>query len=309
MAFGQQPRGTGQYEPQGGDNLNLNPQMQYGQGQYNQNQYGYNQPANQYPYGQQAPGQYAPAGGPQYAYAGGGTATIDTSAAYAYEKARRVSVSKAYGEMTIGLIVTAAVALFTQMTGLLYRFLMATGAFGMIGLVVAQVALAMVLGVRVMKMRPATARLMFYVYAALMGFTLSSILGVYAPGTVVTTLAICAVFFLALTMLSLTTKKDMTRMGPILMVGLIVLIVTQLILMFVAPSETTLRIVAAIGVVLFAGMTMYDAQQTRAIFAAYESQGPEMIQRVSILCALNLYLDFVNMFLYLLRLVGASSND
>lgn len=57
--------------------------------------------------------------------------------------------------------------------------------------------------------------------------------------------------------------------------------------------------------ILFAGMTIYDAQQTRALFQAYEAQGPEMIRKVSVICALNLYLDFVNMFLYILRLLGS----
>lgn len=273
MTFGQQPRGAGQYEPQGAPGLNT---------------------MNQTPYGQ-----------PQYATTG--TATFDTTAQYSYEQvqsARRTSISKAYGEMTIGLIVTAVVAWLSDANYLYYRFLMATGTIGLIGVLVVQIGLAIFLSARIMKMRPATARVMFYVYAGLMGFTLSTVLGVYAPGTVVAALAVCSVFFLTLTMFSLTTKFDMTRFGGILLVGLIVLIVTQLVLMFIAPGNTTLMIVSAIGVVLFAGMTMYDAQQTRAIFAAYESQGPEMIQRVSIVCALNLYLDFVNMFLYLLRLFG-----
>ena len=76
--------------------------------------------------------------------------------------------------------------------------------------------------------------------------------------------------------------------------------------MFVAPTNTTLKVVAAIGIVLFAAMTIYDAQFTKRVFAQYASQGPEMIKRVSILCALNLYLDFVNMFLYVLQLLGLS---
>lgn len=291
MTFGQQPRGNGQYEPQGADGLNTN----YQQNNYQQYQQNYAYQNAQAPYG--APG----------ACAGAATATYDTTAQYSYEsvrKAERASVSKAYGEMTIGLVVTAVVAYLTQATGLLLRFLLATGGIGVIGLCIAQVALALVLGARVMKMRPGTARLMFYVYAALMGFTLSSIFMAYTTADIVTVLAICAVFFLALTMLSLTTKFDMTKFGPILFVGLIVLIITQVVLMFIAPSDGTLRLIAGLGVVLFAGMTMYDAQQTRAIFSAYSAQGPEMIQRVSILCALNLYLDFVNMFLYLLRLFG-----
>lgn len=286
MTFGQQPRGNGQYEPQGADGLNTNYQQQ----NYQQQGYAY----------QQAQAPYGAAGG-------AATATFDTTAQYSYDsvrKAEHASVTKAYGEMTIGLVVTAVVAYLTQATGLLVRFLLATGGIGVIGLCIAQIALALVLGARIMKMRPGTARLMFYVYAALMGFTLSSIFFAYTTADIVTVLAICAVFFLALTMLSLTTKIDMTKFGPILFVGLIVLIITQVVLMFFVPSDGTLRMIAGLGVVLFAGMTMYDAQQTRAIFSAYGSQGPEMIQRVSILCALNLYLDFVNMFLYLLRLLG-----
>ena len=282
MTFGQQPRGNGQYEPQGAQGLNTTYQTQSN----------YQAPYAQTPYA--------------------GAATFDTTPAYSYEQARsarRTSVAKAYGEMTIGLIVTAVVAYLSAATGLFYRFLMATGMFGMIGVLLVQVGLAIFLSARVMRMRPATARISFYVYAALMGFTLSTVLGVYAPGTVVTTLAVCAVFFLCLTMLALTTKIDMTRFAPIFMVGLIVLIVVELVLMFLAPSNTMLMIVSGIGVVLFAGMTMFDAQQTRQIFAAYETQGPEMVQRVSILCALNLYLDFVNMFLYLLRLIGVAQEN
>ena len=246
MTFGQQPRNRGMYEPQGTPGLDLGT------------------------------------GAAQRQYAAQGA--YDTTAQYSYEQvamARRVSVARAYGEMTIGLLVTMGVALLSQATGLYVRFLMATGMIGMIGLAVVQVALAVILGVRIMKMSVAGARAMFYVYAALMGLTLSTIL-------------------------SLTTKLDMTKFGPVLLVGLVVLLVTQVVLMFVAPSDGMLRLVCAIGVVLFAGMTMYDAQQTRAIFSAYESQGPEAIRRVSILCALNLYLDFVNMFLYILQLLGSS---
>jgi FtsH-binding integral membrane protein len=64
------------------------------------------------------------------------------------------------------------------------------------------------------------------------------------------------------------------------------------------------QIVCALGLILFAGMTIYDAQSTRALLSQYEAQGPEMVKRVSILCALNLYLDFINMFLYILQLLG-----
>nr|WP_314686795.1 Bax inhibitor-1/YccA family protein [uncultured Bifidobacterium sp.] len=252
-------------------------------------------------YGQsyQTPQQYA--GGP---YGTAAPTVMDTQATYSYENARRTSVVRAYAEMTAGLAVTAVVAVLTQMTGALESFLMATGTLGWIGLAIVQVILAVVLGARVMSMRPATARVVFYLYAALMGFTLSSIFLVYDLGSIGLTLGLCVGFFFALTMLALTTKRDMLKAGPILMVALLVLVVGELILMFVSPSDTTLMVVSAIGLLVFAGLTAYDAQKTRALFASYAGN-PEAIERLSILCALNLYLDFVNMFLYLLRLFGS----
>ena len=302
MTFGQQPQPNPNYEPQGGSNLNPG----YGAGQqYQQN------PQYQYANMNQQQYQQQPYAQPQYAYAGAGSAAgagagaaIDGQVAYSYEQARRVSVTKAYGEMTIGLIVTAVVAVLGQATGLYYAFLMSTGMFGLIGLCIVQVVMAVMLGARIMKMSVGAARAMFYVYAALMGFTLSSIFMVYDLGSIGIALGVTAGFFFALTMFSLTTKFDMLKFGPILMVGLIVLIISQFVLMLIPGVSGMTQIMCALGLILFAGMTMYDAQSTRALFAQYEAQGPEAVKRISILCALNLYLDFVNMFLYILQLLG-----
>ncbi len=264
MTFGQQPGSNGQY-----NTTDYNAaQAQYAQG-------------------------YAPAA----------AATIDATVAYSYEQARRVSVTRAYGEMTIGLIVTAVVAVLTQVTDALMIFLEATGMIGLIALCVVPIVMAIALSVRIAKISVTTARVLFYLYAAIMGFTLSSIFVVYDLGSIGVALGITAAFFFALTMFGMTTKFNMLKAGPILMVGLIVLIVSQLVLMFMNVGAMT-QIVCAIGLVLFAGMTIYDAQNTRALFAHYEVQGPEMIKKISILCALNLYLDFVNMFLYILQLLG-----
>lgn len=292
MTFGRSPEGTpstGDTQFQGQSRAD---RQQTGSTQYNR--YGdpqYMENA-QYPY-QQASYRQTPSGAP----------AIDGQAAYSYEQARRVSVAKAYGEMTIGLVITAFVAVLTQATGALSAFLSATGMIGWIGLAIVQVVLAISLGARIMKMRTSTARAMFYIYAALMGFTLSSIFMVYDLGSIGLSLGLCVGFFFALTMLALTTKRDMLKAGPILMVALLVLIVGEVILMFVAPSNTTIMAISAIGLIIFAGLTAYDAQKTRALFA--QADGPEMIRRMSILCALNLYLDFINMFLYLLRLFGS----
>lgn len=297
MTFGQQPQNNGQYNPRyNTPDYNAAQQSGYGQ-QYAQSGYG----QNYYAQPQGAPTyQYAPQ---DAAGAGAGAATINTTMTYNYEEARRVSVAKVYGEMTIGILVTAVVAVLGQITGAYYSFLMATGMVGLIGLCVVQIALAVVLGMRVTKMKSATARVMFYVYAALMGFTLSSIFMVYDLGSIGVALGVTAAFFFALTMFGMTTKFDMLKAGPILMIGLIVLIISQIVLAFVQVDGMT-KIVCAIGLILFAGMTIYDAQSTRALLTEYEAQGPEMVKKISILCALNLYLDFVNMFLYILQLLG-----
>lgn len=239
---------------------------------------------------------------PQQPY---GSNVYDAQTAYVYERTRRVSVTKAYGAMTVGLLITAATAFLTQATNAYVTFIAATGLFGMIALIVAQVGLAIYLGARLLTMSPATARVLFYGYAALMGFTLSTIFMVYDLGSIALTFVFCSVFYFALTMLGVTTKANLLKAGPILFVGLIVLIVSQMVLMFIAPTNTTLMVVSAIGVVLFAGMTVYDAQRTRAIMDHYQQSDPDMLSKVSILCALNLYLDFINLFLYMLRFVGS----
>ncbi|RSX50708.1 Bax inhibitor-1/YccA family protein [Bifidobacterium callimiconis] len=306
MAFGNNGQPRNQFN---------NAQNPYGQQPYAQQNYqNYQQPQYGNPYGQQQYGQQYgnPYGQPQYAQNSYGTAAygqpvMDAQATYTQEnylKATRVSTAKAYGEMTAGLLVTAVVALLTQATGLLYTFLMAFGSVGLIGLAIVQVGLAVVLGWKVMSMNPTTARVMFYVYAALMGFTLSSIFAVYSLGSIVLVLAMTAGFFLCLTMVALTTKADLLKAGPILMVALIVLIVAELIMMFVMPGQTATMVISAIALVIFAGLTAYDAQFTRALFQQYAGDAT-MIKRVSILCALNLYLDFINFFLNLLQLLGS----
>lgn len=262
-------------QPQGGNGFNQQPNSQYNM-------------------------QYAQ----QYGYAPDGTAAINTQATYAFEEAQRISITKAYGEMTIGLIITAVVAVLAQMSGAYVSFLQATGLIGFLLFAVVQVGLAMFLGARIMTIKASTARVMFYVYAALMGFTLSSIFMIYDLGSIGVALGLCAAFFFVLTMFGMTTKINMLKAGPILLIGLIVLVVAELLLMFLFPGNTTMMIVSAIGLVLFAAMTVHDAQQTRAIFANYASAGPEMVKKVSVICALNLYLDFVNMFLYILQLLG-----
>ncbi|KFI59154.1 Bax inhibitor-1/YccA family protein [Bifidobacterium gallicum] len=265
---------------------------------------------NSNPYAQQPYGQPY---NPQYAQA---TASAPNAGAYqqtpinamsqvTYERATHDAVTRTYGEMTIGLLITAAVAFITQMTGAYISFIRATGLIGILLVAGVQIGLAVYLGVRVMKMQASTARIWFYVFAALMGFTLSTIFMAYSLGTIGVALLVTAGFFFALTMFGMTTKGNMLKAGPVLLIGLIVLIVAEVIVMFIFPGDTAMMIITALGIVVFAGLTIYDTQFMKRVFAQYSSQGPEAIKRLSILCALNLYLDFINMFLYILRLFGS----
>jgi uncharacterized protein len=308
MSFGNNPNRDGGPQVPYGEVTNQNqpyakPEEQYGQQQYGQP---YAQPYTM-PQGQ-------PYTGTQYAQSmngGAATVTMNAQTTYAFERARHTSVAKAYGEMTLGLLLTAVVAIVSASSGALLAFVSHTGTIGWIALSIVQIGIAIMLGARLEKMRTATVRILFYAYAALTGFTLASIFFTYTLQSIGIALILTVAFFFVLTMFALTTKLDMLKAGPILMVALLTLIVGEVILMFIAPSNTTLMVTAGLGLVIFAGLTMYDAQQTRALYdqAAYSFNGDTaVLDKISILCSLNLYLDFVNMFLYLLELFGDSDN-
>lgn len=236
-------------------------------------------------------------------YYAGQTPVMEAQPVRVSERAVHNSVTAAYGEMAIGVGVTALVSWISYQTNAIVNFLGTVGQVGWIILLIAQVALALVLAARVFKMNPATARVLFYVYAASMGFTLSTIFYVYTFGSIVLALGLTAGFFLCLTMIGLTTKANLLKAGPILMTALVVLIVAEVIMMFMQVSGANM-ILAGISLIIFAGLTAYDAQRTRAM---YQQLGTSdvMVRRISILAALNLYLDFVNMFMSVLQLFGS----
>ncbi|WP_304325725.1 Bax inhibitor-1 family protein [Bifidobacterium thermacidophilum] len=288
------------------DQQHQNPSLQTPQYQYNgQGQSEYSQPQYGQPTAQpQAVYYQSPAGAGASAEYAAPASAIPAQVASVTEHAERTSMIRAYAEMTAGLAVTAVVAVLTQTFGLLNSFLAATGSLGWIGLMLVQIVMAIAIGNRAMNLKAGAARVLFYLYAALMGFTLSSIFMIYDLGSIGTVLALCTGFFFVLTMLSLTMRSSLLKAGPILLAALITLIVGEFVIMLVAPGSTGIMLISAIGVLIFAGLTMYDAQKTRVLFAQYAGQ-PEAIKSLSIVCALNLYLDFVNMFLYLLRLFGS----
>ena len=154
------------------------------------------------------------------------------------------------------------------------------------------------------RLKPATAQLMFWAFAALMGVSLSSIFLVYTHTSIVRVFFITAASFGALSLYGYTTKRDMTGMGSFLLMGLFGIIIASVVNIFVASSMLQF-IVSVVGVLIFAGLTAYDTQRLKNDYIyGYASQGGDIAERAAITGALSLYLNFINLFTLLLQLLG-----
>lgn len=212
-----------------------------------------------------------------------------------------------YAHMSLGVLTTAVIAIIMAFTNMTYVLYASMGRLGMFALVAVQIILSFWLCFGIYKMQASTAKLIFYSYSALTGITLSTIFYTFSIKTIGIALLMSAAFFVCLTMFAFTTKLNMLRFGNILMVALIALMVTQFVLYFVAANSATLRIISAIAILIFAGFTAHDAQLTRRV-AEENYDDPQLSQKYSILCALQLYVDFINLFIYMLQLFGTNDD-
>lgn len=150
----------------------------------------------------------------------------------------------------------------------------------------------------------ASTTLMFIIFSALNGATLASIFAVFAPAAIIKTFMVTAGTFAVTAFCGYTTRRDLTRMGGLLLMALIGLIVAGVVNMFLASSTLDL-VVSAIGVLVFVGLTAWDSQRIK-MQLAMATDMDEQSQKIALSGALSLYLDFVNLFLYLLRFIGGS---
>jgi hypothetical protein len=154
------------------------------------------------------------------------------------------------------------------------------------------------------RLRPATAQMLFWVFAALMGISLSSIFLVYTHTSIVRVFFITAASFGALSLYGYTTKRDMTGMGSFLMMGLFGIIIASIVNIFLANGVMGF-IISVVGVLVFAGLTAWDTQRLKNDYIyGYASQGGEVAEKAAITGALSLYLNFINLFTLLLQLLG-----
>jgi FtsH-binding integral membrane protein len=155
------------------------------------------------------------------------------------------------------------------------------------------------------KMSTGTMQMLFWGFAVLMGLSMSTIFLVYSGTSIAGAFFATAAGFAGLSLYGYTTKRDLSAFGTFLIIGVVGLLVASLINVFLQSGVMQL-VISGVGVLLFAGLTAYDTQRTKALYA--QVAGTDMVGKVVIMSALSLYLDFINMFMFVLRLFGSSRN-
>jgi FtsH-binding integral membrane protein len=205
--------------------------------------------------------------------------------------------------MTVGLATTGIVAhLIASNEQIWTRLFSNTGVF--IGICVAQLVMVLILSALIMKMNVGLSILCFGVYAVLTGITMSAIFLTYTSESIARTFFITAGTFAGLSLYAVTTKRDLSSWGSYLLMALIGLIIASVVNFFLKSSALEWIITFA-GVVIFVGLTVYDTQKIKKWNEEVGENADEtLVMRLSIMGALSLYLDFINLFLYLLRIFG-----
>lgn len=208
-------------------------------------------------------------------------------------------MSKVYGWMFLGLTLTAIVAFYTASSKAAVEFILGSRMV-FFGLIIGQLFLVGFLAVRIQKLSAAVATLVFLLYAALNGLTFSVILLAFTTGSLVSVFAITAGTFGIMSLVGYFTKQDLTSFGKIMFMGLIGVILASVVNFFM-QSSMLYYIISYVGVAVFVGLIAYDTQKIKA-YALLENE--EDRKKGAVMGALALYLDFVNLFIFLLNLFG-----
>jgi uncharacterized protein len=209
---------------------------------------------------------------------------------------------RVYLWMALGLLLTTGAALATVLTP--FGNLIFSNIYVFYGLMFGELILVMVLSAGIRKLHPALAGVMFFAYAALNGVTLSAIFLVYQLGSIGMAFFVAACLFGAMSVIGYSTKKDLSSWRSFLMMGLIGLVIAMVVNLFLASSGLD-WVISIVGVLLFLGLTIFDTQRIKRMTVQSMQLGDEAVaMKMGILGALKLYLDFINIFLYLLRFFG-----
>jgi uncharacterized protein len=211
-------------------------------------------------------------------------------------------ITKVYGWMTLALVITGAIAWTVASSPTLISIFLANKLVFW-GLIIGELAMVWYLSAAVSRMSANTATFVFLMYALVNGLTLSVIFLVYTLGSIASTFFVTAATFGVMSAYGYFTKTDLTKMGNLLFMALIGLIIASLVNIFLNNS-TLYWIITYAGVLIFVGLTAYDTQKIKEM-NIIGNEGTEEDQKEAIMGALTLYLDFINLFLYLLRILGS----
>lgn len=230
------------------------------------------------------------------------TAEMDgaTAEAVQIDEGLRAYMLRIYNYMASGLALTGIIALATAQSESLMQIIFGGGALMWI-IMLSPLAFILALSFGINKMQASTAQAVFWGFAAVMGLSMASIFAVYTGTSIARVFFITAGTFAGMSLYGYTTKRDLTAMGSFLFMGLIGIILASVVNIFLQSSAMHF-VISVVGVLVFVGLTAYDTQKIKSMYA--EADGAETASKKAIMGALTLYLDFINLFLMLLRLFG-----
>ena len=212
-----------------------------------------------------------------------------------------ILMRKVYVWMTLALVITGVTA-YGVATSPGLMMAIATNKLLFWGLIIAEFGLVVAISAAINKLSLTTATLLFVLYSVINGATLSFIFAIYTMSSIARVFFITAGTFAVMAVIGYTTKKDLTSMGKILFMALIGIIIATIVNIFLKSTGLQM-IVSYLGVLIFVGLTAYDSQKIKQMLLMAPDAG-EGAQKIALLGALSLYLDFVNLFIYLLRIFG-----
>jgi FtsH-binding integral membrane protein len=228
--------------------------------------------------------------------AGAGARTADI------DQGLRAHMNKVYGLMSVAMLLTGGVAWAVGTNDAMVAAIFGTPLKWVV--MFAPLIMVFAFGALINRLSVAAAQLFFYVYAAAVGLSLAFIFAVYTSTSIAQTFLVTSIAFAGLSLYGYTTKRDLSGMGTFLMMGLIGILVASIVNIFLASSPLAFAI-SVIGVLIFAGLTAFDTQTIKATYIAHAQAGDqEWLGKAAIMGALNLYLDFINMFMFLLQFLG-----
>ena len=221
-----------------------------------------------------------------------------------FDEGLQTHMTSVYRQMSVAMLITAGVSWAVGTNDTLVQAIFMTPLKWVV--MFAPLVMVFAFGAVLNKLSAAAAQRYFYAYSALMGLSLAFIFAVYTTGSIASTFLATAAAFAGLSLYGYTTKKDLTGFGSFLIMGVIGLLVASVINIFLASPAVTFAI-SAIGVLLFAGLTAYDTQKIKGLYLEHAQSGDtEFMGKSAVMGALTLYLDFINLFMFMLRFMSNS---